>query len=75
MLMVSDSIDKTDDKYTENNNLKKISQSVKKYFQKWFGQHQSSESSIHLFEYLITFIGTFIGLGIISAIHYRLLAK
>jgi len=41
---------------------------LKKYFQKWSGQHQSNESSIQLFEYL-----TFRSLGIISAVHYRIL--
>jgi len=61
MLTVYDTIGKKNDKYNDKNNLKK-------YFQKWSGQHQSNESSIQLFEYL-----TFRSLGIISAVHYRIL--
>ena len=75
MLMVNDGIDKKEDKYNETCYFRKKSHSIKKYFQKWSGQHKSNESSIQVYEYIITFIGTFISLGIISVVHYRILTK
>lgn len=48
---------------------------ITKYFQKWLGQHKSSTTSIPLSECLITFVGTMLGMGIISLVHYQALAK
>ncbi|UJR27356.1 hypothetical protein I4U23_008648 [Adineta vaga] len=50
-------------------------QLLKEYFRKWLGQHQSHQTLISFSECIITFMGTFLGLGIISIVHYRLLAK
>jgi hypothetical protein len=68
-------VDENEDKYNEAHYFRKKSQSIRKYFEKWSGQHKSTESSIQLVEYIITFIGTFIGLGIISFVHYRILSE
>ncbi len=75
MLTIDDDISNKDNEYLEKPAVKKLTGSVKKYFQKWSGQHQPSEPSVQFFECIIIFLGTFFGLGIIPAVHYRILAK
>lgn len=49
---------------------------LRTYFSKWTGQHMSSPaSSITLIECIITFFGTFVGVALLTAIHYRLLTQ
>jgi len=47
---------------------------LRTYFSKWTGQHMTaSPPPAILSDCIITFIGTFLGVGILGAIHYRLL--
>lgn len=45
------------------------------YFSKWTGQHQTSPPAVSVVDCLITFFGTIISISILTAIHYRLLAR
>ncbi|CAF0859407.1 unnamed protein product [Adineta steineri] len=75
VLLVNDNMNKIDDLCNDTRCCRKKSELIKKYFQKWSGQHKSNESSIQFVECIITFVGTFIALGIISVVHYRILAE
>lgn len=49
---------------------------LRTYFSKWTGQHMPAPAStITLVECIITFFGAFVGVLLLTAIHYRLLAK
>lgn len=49
---------------------------LRTYVSKWTGQHASAPAStITLVEYIITFFGTFAGVILLAAIHYRLLTQ
>lgn len=49
---------------------------LRTYFSKWTGQHITAPlSSVTISDYIVAFFGTCIGVGILSAINYHLLAK
>ena len=73
--MTGVNVNANDDKDIRIKRFSKARDWIEKYFQKWAGQHQSSDASTPLSECLVSFVGTLLGLGIISLVHYQALAK
>lgn len=71
--------DRNEPTTTTTKNIKKsnsIYRWIRTYFSKWTGQHSTIPPvSVTILECIIVFIATFVGIGLLSAIHYRLLAR
>lgn len=73
---VHDSNDRTISTTRNSEKFNFVCRWLRTYFSKWTGQHSEKTSSpLKLSELIVSFVGTLIGVGFLSVIHYRLLSQ